>query len=86
MFSYVRRWLKTGVVHPKASSMIERMMREVGRRIKKIGFNWSPEGAAKMARIILKCITSAKEWEQHWKEKLGFNGGVKIELLKLDWA
>ncbi|MBK7892047.1 MAG: hypothetical protein IPJ84_14770 [Bdellovibrionales bacterium] len=27
MFSYVRTWLRTGVVHPRVSSMIERMMR-----------------------------------------------------------
>ncbi len=42
MFSYVRTWLKTGLVNPRVSSMIERMMREIGRRIKKIGFGWSP--------------------------------------------
>jgi hypothetical protein len=36
MFSYVRTWLQTGLVTPRVSSMIERMMREIGRRIKKL--------------------------------------------------
>jgi transposase-like protein len=80
MFSYVRLWLKTGVVHPRVSSMIERMMREIGRRIKKIGHGWSPEGAAKMTRIIIKRITSADEWNQHWQEKLKISGKVKISF------
>ena len=34
MFSYVRRWLQTGIVTPRVSSMIERMMRELARRLK----------------------------------------------------
>ncbi len=81
MFSYVRTWLETGLVNPRVSSMIERMMREIGRRIKKIGFGWSPEGAAKMTRIIIKRITSADEWNQYWKDKLKLTGKVKISFL-----
>ncbi len=86
MFSYVRVWLKSGLVHPRVSSMIERMMREIGRRIKKIGFGWSPEGAAKMTRIIIKRITSANQWEQHWQEKLQLTGKLKISFLGCDLA
>ncbi|MFN9976395.1 MAG: hypothetical protein ACK58T_41500, partial [Phycisphaerae bacterium] len=40
MFSYVKSWLRTGIVHPRVTSQIERMMREIGRRIKKIGHGW----------------------------------------------
>ncbi len=80
MFSYVRMWLQTGLSNPRVSSMTERMMREIGRRIKKIGFNWSPEGTAKVTRIIIKRITSANEWEQHWKKKLNFKGTVKLSF------
>lgn len=36
MFSYARRWLLTGIVGPRASSMIERMMRELARRLKRM--------------------------------------------------
>jgi len=76
LFSYVRFWLKYGLVCPRASSMIERMMREIGRRLKKIAFGWSEKGAAKMARIIIKRITSAGEWEKYWNERLRLNGNV----------
>ncbi len=38
LFSYVRFWLSYGLVTPRVSSMIERMMREVGRRLKRIAF------------------------------------------------
>jgi hypothetical protein len=86
MFSYVRLWLKTGVVHPRVSSMIERMMREIGRRIKKIGHGWSPKGAAKMTRIIIKRITSADEWNKHWQEKLKITGKVKLSFVGCDLA
>ena len=86
MFSYVRLWLKTGVVHPRVSSQIERMMREIGRRIKKIGHGWSPEGAAKMTRIIIKRITSADEWNKHWQEKLKISGKVKLTFAGCDLA
>jgi hypothetical protein len=84
MFSYVRLWLKTGVVHPRVSSMIERMMREIGRRIKKIGHGWSPKGAAKMTQIIIKRITSADEWNQYWREKLKITGKVKLSFVACD--
>jgi hypothetical protein len=81
MFTYVRLWLRSGIIHPRVSSMVERMMREIGRRIKKIGFGWSPKGAAKMTRIIIKRITSANEWDEYWHKRLGFNGNVKLSFL-----
>ena len=58
--------------------VVERMMREIGRRLKKIAFGWNEKGAAKMARIIIKRITSAGEWEKYWNEKLRLNGNVII--------
>lgn len=76
LFSYVRFWLKYGLVCPRASSIIERMMREIGRRLKKIAFGWKEKGAAKMARIIIKRITSAGEWEKYWSDRLRLNGKV----------
>lgn len=69
MFGYVRRWLRFGIACPKASSMIERVMRELGRRLKRIAYGWSARGAAKMARIILKKFTQQEEWDAYWKEK-----------------
>ncbi len=80
LFGYVHRWLATGIVGPRASSMIERMMRELARRLKRMAFGWSEEGAARMARIIIKRFTSAGQWEKYWKQRLGIQGNVMLVL------
>jgi len=80
MFSYIRRWLLTGIVGPRASSMIERMMRELARRLKRMAFGWSEEGAAKMARIIIKRFTSAGQWDKYWCDKLRIQDNVLLVL------
>ena len=80
MFSYVDRWLATGIVSPRVSSFIERMMRELARRLKRMAFGWSEEGAAKMARIIIKRFTSANQWETYWKKRLNIHGNVVLTL------
>ena len=80
MFSYVRRWLETGIVTPRVSSMIERMMRELARRLKRMAFGWSEEGAAKMARIIIKRFTSARQWEKYWRDRLRIQDNVMLVL------
>jgi hypothetical protein len=80
LFSYVYHWLKTGIVTPRVSMMIERMMREIARRLKRMAFGWSPEGAAKMTRIILKRFTSAGEWEKYWRKRLKISGDVILTL------
>lgn len=78
LFTYVRLWLKCGLVSPRVSSLIERMMREIGRRLKRIAFGWSEAGAAKMTRIIIKRMTSAGEWDAYWREKLRVTGQVTL--------
>jgi hypothetical protein len=80
MFSYIRRWLLTGIVGPRASSMIERMMREIARRLKRMAFGWSEQGAAKMARIIIKRFTSAGQWDKYWCDKLRIQDNVLLVL------
>jgi len=80
LFSYVDRWLATGIVSPRVSSFIERMMRELARRLKRMAFGWSEEGAAKMARIIIKRFTSANQWEAYWKKRLRIQGNVILTI------
>ncbi len=58
IFTYFKRWLLTRLITPRVSSMIERMMHEIARRLKRISFGWIPEGAARMAKIIIKRLTS----------------------------
>ncbi len=45
LFTYIDNWIKTGISNPKVTSLVERMMREIKRRIKKIGFKWSEKGS-----------------------------------------
>lgn len=78
LFTYIQFWLSCGLVSPRASSMIERMMREIGRRLKRIAFGWSEAGAAKMARIIIKRITNAGEWTTYWQQRLRLDGNVVL--------
>ena len=62
--------MKTGVAAARTTSYLERLMRELGRRLKRIAFGWSEDGAAKMARIIIRRICSAQQWTDYWKNKL----------------
>lgn len=80
MFGYVRRWLKWGLICPRASSMVERVMRELARRIKRIAYGWSDKGVTKIARIILKRFTNQREWEDYWKTKMNIVGNVIIDI------
>ena len=58
----------------RSSSMVERMMREIGRRLKRIAFGWSDKGSAKIARIIIKPVTSSAEWDAYWEMRLRIVG------------
>jgi len=78
LFTYMRRWLATGLVSPRVSSWIERVMREVARRLKRIAFGWSEPGAEKMTRIVLKRFTDREGWEAWWKEKMRLNNNVLL--------
>ena len=64
--------------------MIERVMRELGRRIKNIAYGWSDRGVTKIARIILKRFANAKEWEAYWRKMFGDDLSVVILLKKTE--
>lgn len=78
IFTYVRRWLLLGIACPKASSFIERTMRELGRRIKKLAYNWKEEGLNKVTSILLKVFASNDEWEKYWRERMNLNMKVML--------
>lgn len=78
LFNHLRFWLQYGIVGPRTASLIERMMREIGRRLKRIAFGWGDKGAAKMARIIIKRFSTAKQWEAYWMKKLRIDGKVML--------
>ena len=53
-------------------------MRELGRRIKKIAYEWSDKGVTKVARIILKRFANAGAWEDYWQKRMTIIGNVFI--------
>lgn len=82
LFTYIENWIKTGISNPKVTSLVERIMREIKRRIKRMGYKWSERGAEKMTRLILLQLSSTKHfWETHWNEKMGVDGNIKLTFL-----
>lgn len=82
LFTYIDNWLKTGIANPKVTSLVERTMREIKRRIKKIGFMWSEKGAEKMTRLVLLQLSTTKHyWENHWQQKTGINADIRLTFL-----
>ena len=78
MFGYVRRWLDLGISCPRASSLIERVMRELGRRVKKLAYGWKPKGIEKVTRILLRIFTDEEEWEKYWRERMRISQSVAL--------
>lgn len=82
LFTYITNWIKTGISNPKVTSLVERTMREIKRRIKKIGFAWSEKGAEKMTRLVLLQMSTTKQhWDNHWINKTGSNANIKLSFL-----
>lgn len=80
MFGYVRRWLALGIIRPRASSLIERVMREIARRVKRIAYNWKSEGLGKITCLLLKFFTNAEEWNEFWTKRLRFTDSVLLNF------
>ena len=78
IFTNIELWLKTGVIAPKTTSMLERIFREIGRRIKRIAWGWSDAAVTKLSKMIILKKYSNEKWKQFWKEKLGIEGHFRI--------
>ncbi|MCX5810633.1 MAG: hypothetical protein NTX36_14910 [Proteobacteria bacterium] len=80
IFTNVELWLKTGVIAPKTTSLLERLFRELGRRLKKIAWGWSDMGATNISKMIMIRQYSREKWEQYWRNKLGIKGYFNIHI------
>ena len=58
--------------------------RAIGRRIKKLGYNWKEEGVGKIARIVLKLFASESEWEDYWRKRMDLNQSVMLNFKVLE--
>jgi len=80
LFSHLRLWLDTGIIAPRTTSIIESLIRELVRRLKKIGWNWSDQGAARMGRIVMVRRYDTQAWYAYWNERINLRGRCKITL------
>lgn len=80
LFTHIEIWLRTGVIAPKTISLLERVFRELGRRLKKIAYGWSDKTVTNLSKMILLKQYSREKWEQYWKEKLGIKGYFDIRI------
>jgi len=80
LFTHLRFLIKTGEEVPKVTSRIERFMRELGRRMKRIAHNWSEAGAEAMARILLQLTLNKEGWDKYWGEKMKISGNFNLNV------
>jgi hypothetical protein len=81
IFTNIELWLTTGVIAPKTTSLLERIFREIGRRVKRIAWGWSDAAVTKLSKMIILKKYSKEKWEQYWKQKLGMEGHFSIQIV-----
>jgi hypothetical protein len=81
LFTNIELWLKTGIIAPKTISLLERVFREIGRRLKRIAWGWADKTVTNLSKMIMIRQYSREKWKQYWKEKLGIKGYFNIEIL-----
>jgi len=84
LFTNVELWLQTGVIAPKTTSLLERVFREIGRRLKKIAWGWSDKAVTNISKMIMIKQYSRDKWEKYWKEKLGIKGYFDIQIQSVE--
>ena len=75
LFTNIELWLKTGVIAPKTTSLLERVFREIGRRLKRIDWGWSDTAVTNLSKMILI--------KQYSREKTGYLTGKKNWVSKV---
>jgi hypothetical protein len=81
LFTNIEIWLRTGVIAPKTTSLLERIFREIGRRLKRIAWGWADKTVTKLSKMIMLKQYSRKKWEEYWKKKLGIEGNFSISIV-----
>jgi hypothetical protein len=84
LFANVELWLETGVVAPRTTSILENVMRELGRRVKKLGWNWRDPGVAQMSQMVMLRRYDPETWDAWWRERLGLRGRCRITVESIE--
>lgn len=80
IFTRIALWLATGIIAPKSTGIIEEIMREVGRRVKKLGWNWGDHGVTQQTAMILLRRYSQPQWHDFWTHRLNLRNRCQITL------
>ena len=64
-----------------SQGQIEKIIRELVRRLKKVGWNWSDKGAEKMGRVVMMRRYDKKAWEEFWQKRMNLQGRCHIRLV-----
>lgn len=80
LFHQVELWLATGIIAPKTTSRLERLIRELARRLKNIGWGWSDKIVTKLSKMIMVKKYNPDVWKKFWLKKLGINGNFNIRI------
>ena len=75
--------METGIVSPRTTSILENIMRELGRRVNKLGWNWSDEGVEQMAKMVIMRRYDREVWEVYWRKELGLRGRCTIVIKEI---
>jgi hypothetical protein len=81
IFTHLKIILTTGEDVYRTTSLIERVMRELARRFKRIAHNWSEAGAERLARMLLRFTLDKKGWDKVWSQKIIITGNFKMETV-----
>jgi hypothetical protein len=81
LFSHLELWLATGRLGLKTTSWLEGIIRELTRRLKKVGWNWSDAGAQRMGRMVLLRRHDPRAWQKYWQGQMGWQGRCHIHLV-----
>lgn len=85
-FTIVEKWLELGYMPPKAISLLERVMREMGRRIKKIGASWKERGVLAVATVLMTRIYDPNRWRRYWEKLLNLQGRCTVKNFALSFS
>jgi len=66
LFTYVELWLERGLQVGKTVNIMERTMREVARRTKRIGASWGDVGLLAILKFLLKRYFDKEGYQKYW--------------------
>lgn len=78
LFHQLEMWLATGIVAPKTTSRLERLFRELARRLKRIAWGWSDRVVTKLSKMIMIKQYRPEIWKKYWLKKMGIQGNLDI--------